>query len=132
MIQMSIPRTTCAKNLRNGFPLWTQVKLRTLIIDIRGNGGGEETLGTLLFSYLEKDPFLYYKATLANGPDLDFLRYAEGPEERAALPRYIAPLKTPLNENLPGKPTARYELVNRPISDCSSQANLISMAKCLF
>jgi C-terminal processing protease CtpA/Prc len=30
------------------------------------------------------------------------------------LPRYVAPLKTALNESLPGKPTARYELVNRP------------------
>lgn len=105
-------------DLRKKFAQWFSTldasKTRTLIIDIRGNGGGEETLGTLLFSYLEKDPFLYYKATLANGPDLDFLRYAEGPEEREALPRYIAPMKTPLNENLPGKPTARYELVNRP------------------
>ena len=30
------------------------------------------------------------------------------------MPRYVAPLKTALNESLPGKPTARYELVNRP------------------
>jgi hypothetical protein len=105
-------------DLRKKFAEWFSTleanKTKTLIIDIRHNGGGEETLGTLLFSYLAKEPFLYYKAALANGPDFDFLRYAEGHEERDALPRYVAPLKTALNESLPGKPTARYELVNRP------------------
>jgi C-terminal processing protease CtpA/Prc len=89
-------------------------KTKTLIIDIRHNGGGEETLGTLLLSYLAKEPFRYYKAVLANGPDFDFFRYAEGHEERDALPRYVAPLKVALSESLPGKPTAPYELVNRP------------------
>ncbi len=89
-------------------------KTKTLIIDIRHNGGGEETLGTLLLSYLAKEPFRYYKAALANSPDFDFFRYAESHEERDALPRYVAPLKTALNESLPGKPIARYELANRP------------------
>jgi hypothetical protein len=105
-------------DLRKKFAEWFSTleanKTKTLIIDIRRNGGGEETLGTLLFSYLAKEPFLYYKAALANGPDFDFFRYAEGHEERDALPRYVAPLKTPLKESLPGKPTAQYELVNRP------------------
>jgi hypothetical protein len=104
-------------DLRKKFVEWFSAldtnKTKTLIIDIRHNGGGEETLGTLLFSYLAKEPFLYYKAALANGPAFDFFRYAEGHEERDALPRYVAPLKTELN-GLPGKPTARYELVNRP------------------
>ena len=105
-------------DLRKKFAEWFSTleanKTKTLIIDIRHNGGGEETLGTLLFSYLAKEPFLYYKAALANGPAFDFLRYAEGHEERDALPRYVAPLTTVFNESLPGKPTARYELVNRP------------------
>jgi hypothetical protein len=105
-------------DLRKKFAEWFSTleanKTKTLIIDIRHNGGGEETLGTLLYSYLAKEPFLYYKAALANGADFDFFRYAEGHEERDALPRYVAPLKTVLNESLPGKPTARYELVNRP------------------
>jgi hypothetical protein len=105
-------------DLRKKFAEWFSTleanKTKTLIIDIRHNGGGEETLGTLLYSYLAKEPFVYYKAALANGADFDFFRYAEGHEERDALPRYVTPLKTVLNESLPGKPTARYELVNRP------------------
>jgi hypothetical protein len=105
-------------DLRKKFAEWFSIleanKTKTLIIDIRNNGGGEETLGTLLFSYLAKEPFLYYKAALANAPQFDFLRYAEGHEEKDALPRYVAPLQTALNENLPGKPAARYQLVNRP------------------
>ena len=105
-------------DLRKKFAEWFSIldanKIKTLIIDIRHNGGGEETLGTLLFSYLAKEPFLYYKAALANGPDFDSFRYAEGNEERDAWPRYVAPVRSRLNERLPGRPTARYELVNRP------------------
>ena len=105
-------------DLRKKFAEWFSIleanNTKTLIIDIRNNGGGEETLGTLLFSYLAKAPFLYYKAALANAPQFDFLRYAEGHEEQDALPRYVAPLKTGLNESLPAKHAAHYELVNRP------------------
>jgi len=108
------PENDLDKKFAEWFSIVEAHKTKTVIIDIRHNGGGEETLGTLLFAYLAREPFLYYKAALANGPDFDFFRYAEGHEERDALPRYVAPLKTAVNESLPGKPTARYELVNRP------------------
>jgi hypothetical protein len=108
------PENDLRKKFHEWFSTLDANKTRTLIIDIRHNGGGEETLGTLLVSYLAKQPFLYYKAALANGSDFDFLRYADGHEERDALPRYIRPLKTAVNGRLPGNPQAQYELTDRP------------------
>jgi hypothetical protein len=34
---------------------------RSLIIDLRGNGGGRDTYGSLLYSYLSGTPFRYYQ-----------------------------------------------------------------------
>lgn len=35
-------------------------KIKSLIIDVRGNGGGRDTYGSLLYSYLTNTPFEYY------------------------------------------------------------------------
>jgi hypothetical protein len=107
-------------SLRKKFATWFAMlqssKTKTLIIDIRHNGGGEETLGTLLFSYLADGTFPYYRAALANGTDFGFFKYVDGTAEKDALPLYVAPTSIDLEEErgLPGAPTARYELVNRP------------------
>lgn len=117
-----------ATDLRGRFAQWFQqmrsARTKTLIIDIRHNGGGEDTLGTLLYSYLAPGPFFYYKDALANGVSFDFLRYVEGQDEKNALPQYVARMKTmPSDENdLPGKPTARFELVHRPNLGLQSQS----------
>jgi hypothetical protein len=39
---------------------------RALILDVRGNGGGEDELGKLLFSYLVDTPFEYYDDLIVN------------------------------------------------------------------
>jgi hypothetical protein len=107
-------------NLRVKFAEWfalmSSSNVKTLIIDVRHNGGGEDTMGTLLFSHLAQAPFLYYKAALANGTDFEFMKYVTGNDEKDALSRYVAPIGKVLKEegSLPGEPTARYELVNRP------------------
>ncbi len=109
-----------ATNLRGHFAEWFRrmqsARTRTLIIDIRHNGGGEDTLGTVLYSYLASGRFLYYKDALANGATFDFLKYVAGHDEKDALPQYVAPMKAALNgeRELPGEPTARFELIHRP------------------
>ncbi len=50
---------------------------KTLILDVRGNGGGEDALGKLLFSYLVDAPFMYYDDLIANKMNFTFAKYTE-------------------------------------------------------
>jgi hypothetical protein len=45
---------------------------RALILDLRGNGGGEDELGKLLFSYLVDKPFKYYDDLIVNKMSFSF------------------------------------------------------------
>lgn len=49
------------KFLRQTFKIIEQKNLNKLIIDLRGNGGGEDNYGATLASYLLDEPFDYYK-----------------------------------------------------------------------
>ena len=49
----------------------------TLILDLRDNGGGEDELGKLLFSYLVEGPFQYYDDLIINRKAFGFSKYAE-------------------------------------------------------
>ena len=53
---------------------------KTLIIDVRGNPGGDDEPGRQLFAYLTDQPFLYYRDLVLNGVGFNFMRYAEAPE----------------------------------------------------
>lgn len=44
-----------------------------LILDLRDNGGGEDDLGKLLFSYLTTEPFQYYNDLVVNPAALNYL-----------------------------------------------------------
>lgn len=48
------------------------LKIKKLIIDLRGNGGGRDTYGSLLYSYLANNPFNYYRNLWSATKDLDF------------------------------------------------------------
>jgi hypothetical protein len=48
---------------------------KSLILDLRDNGGGKHELAEQIFSYLEDKPFLYYKDILLDGYTFDFLPY---------------------------------------------------------
>lgn len=50
---------------------------QTLILDLRGNGGGEDELGKVLFSYLVETPFRYYDDLILNRPSPLLASYAE-------------------------------------------------------
>ncbi len=46
-----------------------------LVIDLRDNGGGEDTYGKLLLSYLVARPFDYYRDLVLNGREFSFRRF---------------------------------------------------------
>ncbi|MEK6301949.1 MAG: S41 family peptidase [Acidobacteriota bacterium] len=48
---------------------------KSLIIDLRGNGGGEDELGQLLVSYLINEPFKYYDDLVINAMTFSFGKY---------------------------------------------------------
>lgn len=50
---------------------------KSLIIDLRGNGGGEDELGQLLVSYLINEPFKYYDDLIINAMTFSFGKYAK-------------------------------------------------------
>jgi hypothetical protein len=49
---------------------------KVLILDLRDNGGGEDALGRILFSYLVDQPFPYYNDLVLNGRTFAFQRYS--------------------------------------------------------
>ncbi|HWO00709.1 MAG TPA: S41 family peptidase [Blastocatellia bacterium] len=59
---------------------------KALIIDLRGNGGGEDELGQLLVSYLINEPFKYYNDLVINAMTFSFGKYTQSkvqiPENR--------------------------------------------------
>lgn len=50
-------------------------KIKKLIIDLRGNGGGRDTYGALLYSYLTNKPFQYYKSLETATKDLPYEQF---------------------------------------------------------
>lgn len=48
---------------------------RSLIIDVRNNGGGADELGKKLLSFLVDQPFQYYDDLIYNAREFDFFRY---------------------------------------------------------
>ena len=53
---------------------------KSLIIDLRNNGGGEDELGKLLLSYLIDQPFKYYDDLVINNNTFSFMKYSGQPD----------------------------------------------------
>ena len=53
---------------------------RHLIIDLRGNGGGADEYGKLVYAHLTERPFVFYRSLEINRASFDFLRYSETPD----------------------------------------------------
>ncbi len=51
----------------------------TLLLDLRNNGGGEDALGKLLFSYLVDAPFSYYDSLRVTRTQYSFGKYSDKP-----------------------------------------------------
>lgn len=73
---------------KESFSQFQRQGTRTLILDLRGNGGGEDVLGKLLYSYLTKEPFDYYDDLVINALDFDFMRYAKSPPYHLGIPEH--------------------------------------------
>lgn len=66
---------------------------RTLILDLRGNGGGEDLLGGLLFSYLVDKPFNYYDDVIVNKMSFNLSKYTD-PHRDLVIPPGISEIRT--------------------------------------
>ncbi|MET4140635.1 S41 family peptidase [Pedobacter sp. UYP1] len=58
--------------LKESFATLHQKGIKKLIIDLRGNTGGRDTYGPLLYSYLTQQPFRYYKSLTTITTDLPY------------------------------------------------------------
>lgn len=64
-----------SKFLETGFREIKEKKIRNLIIDLRGNDGGRDGFGALLFSYLNDKEFRYYDYLETSTESISFLQY---------------------------------------------------------
>jgi len=75
-----------------------------LILDVRDNGGGEDKLGRILFSYFVDKPFRYYRDLIVNKLSFNFFQYVPGRE----------PLPANVNETVKPGPDGKYHVVGHP------------------
>lgn len=66
--------------IRDSFSALKTKKSKSLIIDVRNNGGGDDDLGKLVLSYLLDKPFKYYDDLVINNLTFPFLKYAGNPD----------------------------------------------------
>jgi len=75
---------------------------KTLVLDLRNNGGGEDELGKLLLSYILDKPFEYYDKLVVNAREFTFQKYTE-----KELPKVPA-------DAVERQPNGEYRAVNHP------------------
>jgi hypothetical protein len=81
-----------------------------LVIDLRGNGGGFDEYGKLLFAHVMDRPFLYYWKMETKKDRYDLFRYAEG------APKTAEELARALRPNAEG----RFDVIGHPNSGLQS------------
>lgn len=64
--------------LHTAFTRIREQQIKKLVIDLRGNGGGRDLYGSLLYSYLSRGKFNYYKSLTAATPALPFEQFKRG------------------------------------------------------
>ncbi|WP_316749309.1 S41 family peptidase [Pedobacter gandavensis] len=61
--------------LTTSFKQVLDLNIKTIIIDLRGNGGGKDTYGSLLYTYLANKPFKYYKNLKTVTKNLEYEKF---------------------------------------------------------
>ena len=84
---------------------------KTLILDLRNNGGGEDALGKLLLSYLVEAPFQYYENLLINRKTFGFSKYAE---KEIVVPDRMVQARPDGRFNVVGHPNSGLQQANQP------------------
>lgn len=71
----------CKSFFRKSFRAIKKNKVQNLIIDLRGNDGGADRFGSLLYSYLASDDFFYYKKLelVIDSPKDSIFKYTQFP-----------------------------------------------------
>lgn len=67
------------KFVKISFQSLAENKTRNLILDLRGNSGGTDEYGKLLFSYFINQPFDYYESLRMNKNTYNFFKYTNRP-----------------------------------------------------
>ena len=81
--------------LEESFEQMARRELKNLIIDLRNNQGGRDEYGQLLYSYLAREPFTYYRhisVATADTAVLNRLAFGEVPFSQA-IPDYSAAIR---------------------------------------
>jgi hypothetical protein len=72
-------KQTMKEFIEDCFRQMTERKTMALILDLRGNQGGEDERGLQLFSHLVSTPFRYYDKIIANHLEFKLSQYTERP-----------------------------------------------------
>lgn len=81
--QLKEEKLTYNKFLKNAFEKLREDSIDNLIIDLRGNSGGTDEYGKILYSYFTDKPFLYYTSITMNKQSFDFFKYTGNPDAKA-------------------------------------------------
>jgi hypothetical protein len=93
-------KKTLPEFFQESFEAMNRKGTKTLILDLRSNGGGADEFGKLLLSYLFDKPFTYYDELVINAREFSFQKYTE-------LPKIPA-------EAVERQPNGKYRVVNHP------------------
>jgi C-terminal processing protease CtpA/Prc len=95
------PKKTLQEFYKESFTSLKDKGTKTLILDLRNNGGGADELGRLLLSYLVNKPFQYYDDLVLNALQFSFLKDTK-------MAKAIPP------DKVERQPNGKYRLVTHP------------------
>ncbi len=81
--QLKEEKANYEKFLQNSFTALQKNNIENLVLDLRGNGGGTDEYGKILFSYFTEKPFEYYSSITMNKESFDFFKFTSNPNIKA-------------------------------------------------